>query len=257
MSFDLTHSLFRDVEKEFYVTLGGESRRFKNFNFNGLTSNDKLADIYLILGGFVSPVEKGRFYYSFRLQQGIRDNHSSLISRIGGHGDVTLLSTNLQHYQSIPIGNSYLMARGFGQLASTRVLSPDQFSIGGYGSVRGYPLAEAVGDHGFAISVEYNLPFPFKVPLTDNPGLQSLDQILTLYAFFDHGQVFIKEARPGERDQELNGAGGGFRINIPKWSIWAPQTSFTFAIGFPKIFNNRSPSDGSSHTLYLAGAINY
>jgi len=257
MAFDLTHSLFRDVDGEFRVTVGGESRRFKNFDLTGLTSNDKLADVYLMLGGFVSPFKKGRTYYNFRVQQGIRDDHDSLNSRAGGHGDVTLLSMSLQHYQSAYIGNSYLTIRGFGQLALARVLSADQFAIGGYGTVRGYPLAEAAGDHGYAVSVEYNVPFPFKVPLTDQPGLKSLDQVLTLYGFIDHGRVFIQEARPGERGQELNGAGGGFRINIPKWSAWAPQTSFTFAIGFPNIFNNRPPSDGSSHTLYLGGAISY
>ena len=61
----------------------------------------------------------------------------------------------------------------------------------------------------------------------------------------------------GEMDEDLTGAGAGLQLNIPKWTTWAPQISFTLAVGFPEVFDNRAPSDSSSHTLYLGGAVTF
>ena len=115
-------------------------------------------------------------------------------------------------------------------------------AIGGFGTVRGYPLAEAAGDDGFAVSAEYVVPFPFEVPLTDHPKMKNLDQVLSFYGFIDHGHVFVKNKQPGERDREFTGAGAGLRFNIPRLDPDYPILNFTFAVGFP-VFGETPPAD--------------
>lgn len=255
---DVSQSLYRTRGAEFHLSLGGEIRNFKNDLAGSPSSDDKLRDAYLQAGGFFKDPLRARTFYNVRLQQGFseRDISDPLNSRFQGRGDVFISKFDMTRYQSAFLGKTYLAIVAKGQAASRRVLSPDQFAIGGFGSVRGYPLAEAAGDNGFFVSVEYVVPFPFKVELTDRPGLQRLDQILSLFAFLDHGKVFIKNPQPGERNRELHGVGAGFRLNIPSAGVNYPAISFSLAYGFPA-FGGPKPSDGSSSILYLNGRIAY
>ena len=122
--------------------------------------------------------------------------------------------------------------------------------------MRGYPLAEAAGDNGFFVSAELVVPFPFKVTVIKSPRKVQLDQVLSFFAFLDHGKVFIKNPQPGENDKELNGLGLGMRLNIPPLGANYPAISFSLAYGFPA-FGGPDPSDGSSNTLYLNGMISF
>ncbi len=255
---DLSHSLVRTRSSEFYLSLGGEIRNFENDLAGSLSSDDKLRDAYLAAGGFFKDPLRARTFYSLRLQQGFSESDVSdpLNSRFQGRGDALISSFDVTRYQSAFIGKTYLMIKAKGQIASKRVLSPDQFAIGGFGSVRGYPLAEAAGDNGFFVSAELVVPFPFKVTVIKNPRKIQLDQVLSFFAFLDHGQVFIKNRQPGENDRELNGLGLGMRLNIPPLGTNYPAVSFSLAYGFP-VFGGPDPSDGSSSTLYLNGMISF
>jgi hemolysin activation/secretion protein len=257
-TMDVTHSLIRGRSSEFHLSLGGEIRNFENDLAGTLSSDDKLRDAYLAAGGFFKDPLRARTFYTLRLQQGFSESDVSdpLNSRFQGRGDTLISSFDVTRYQSTFIGKTYLMIKARGQVASKRVLSPDLFAIGGFGSVRGYPLAEAAGDNGFFVSAELVIPFPFKVTVIKNPRKIQLDQVLSLFAFLDHGQVFIKNRQPGENDRELNGVGLGMRIYIPPLGINYPAVSFSLAYGFP-VFGGPDPSDGSSSTLYLNGMVSF
>jgi len=255
---ELSHSLVRTRNSELRLSLGGEIRNFENDLAGASSSDDKLRDAYLEAGGFFKDPFRGHTFYSLRLQQGFSESDVSdpLNSRFQGRGDALVSSFDVTRYQSTYIGKNYLLLKAKGQVASKRVLSPDQFAIGGFGSVRGYPLAEAAGDNGFFVSAELVVPFPFKVTVIENPRPIQLDQVLSLFGFMDHGQVFIKNRQPGENDRELNGAGLGVRLNIPPLGPNYPAVSFAFAYGFP-VFKGPVPSDGSSNTLYLNGMVSF
>ena len=121
--------------------------------------------------------------------------------------------------------------------------------------MRGYPLAEAAGDNGFFVSAELIVPFPFKVNVLKNPRPVQLDQILSFFAFLDHGAVFIKNRQPSDlNDRDLSGAGLGFRLNVSSLGPNYPAVRFALAYGFP-VFGGPDPSDGSSNTLYLNGMV--
>jgi hemolysin activation/secretion protein len=257
-TLDVSHSLVRTRSSEFHLSLGGEIRNFENGLTGAPSSDDKLRDAYLAAGGFFKDPLRARTFYTLRLQQGFSESDVSdpINSRFQGRGDVLVSSFDITRYQFAFIGKTYLIMKAKGQAVSKRVLSPDQFAIGGFGSVRGYPLAEAAGDNGFFVSTELVIPFPFKVTVIKNPRPIRLDQVLSLFAFLDHGQVFIKNRQPGENDQELNGVGLGVRLDIPPLGVNYPAISFSLAYGFPT-FGSPDPSDGSSNTLYLNGMVSF
>lgn len=257
-TMDVSHSLVQTRSSEFHLSLGGKIRNFENELAGAVSSNDKLRNAYLAAGGFFKDPLRARTFYTLRLQQGFSESDVSdpLNSRFQGRGDALVSSFNVTRYQSAFIGKTYLMVAAKGQVASKRVLSPDQFAIGGFGSVRGYPLAEAAGDNGFFVSAELVAPFPFKMTVLNGPRKIQLDQVLSFFAFLDHGQVFIKNRQPGEYDRELNGVGLGARLNIPPLGTNYPAVSFALAYGFPA-FGGPDPSDGSSSTLYLNGMISF
>jgi len=258
VSLVLNHVVHRKRTSEFHLNLGGELRYFENEILAQPSSNDKIQNVYFAFGGFLADFLDGRTFYNFHFQQGFgeTDVTDPLNSRFLGRGDVFISKMEAQRYQSAFFLNSYFVLQGRGQLVDRRMLSPDLFPIGGWGYVRGYPLAEAAGDNGYTLSIEYVLPFPFKIPLSDKPQMRSLDQVVSLFAFLDHGEIFVKSPQPGETDVDLQGAGGGVRVNIPQWGLNYPSMSFSFAIGFP-VLGSAKPSDGSSHTIYLGGVITY
>lgn len=258
LSFYINHSLHRSRDSEFHINVGGDYRKFENSILFVLQSDDELVDGYIGMGGQWTDFLKGSTSFNVKVQKGFteKDVTDPLNSRNNGKGDVLLLKTDFQRTQYAFIDRTYFIFKGRGQFAFDRVLSPDLIAIGGYGSVRGYPLAEAAGDNGYLLTAEYVVPFPFKVELTDKKGWQTLDQILSLYGFIDHGHVFVRNKQVGESDRELTGVGAGLRVNIRRWSPNYPLVSFNLTVGFP-VFEEAEPSDGSSHTLYLGGVIAY
>jgi len=141
-----------------------------------------------------------------------------------------------------------------GQVVSDRVLSPDQISIGGFGTVRGYPLAEFSGDNGYVFSIEYVLPVPYKSQI--GSGKLTLDQVMSFVLFLDHARVLVVNKQPGEKDQSIIGAGGGIRINVPKSKPHDLSGSFSLLYGLP-VFRGPRPSDGNYGTIYVNGIITY
>ena len=258
LTADLSHTLFRTRTSELHLTLGGELRNFEDDLAGVPSSNDKLSNIFLETGGFFKDSLNAHTFYTLRLQQGLSegDVSDSLNSRFQGRGDILVSSLDVTRYQSAYIGKAYLIVKARGQVVTQRVLSPDLFAIGGFGSVRGYPLAEAAGDNGYFISTELVIPFPFKMTMIKSPRPIQLDQVVSFFAFLEHGQVFIKNPQPGERDVELNGAGLGVRLNLPPLGRNYPGVSFSLAYGFP-VFGGPDPSDGSSSTLYLNGMVSF
>ncbi len=129
-------------------------------------------------------------------------------------------SLGLPFIQGLPVlpavlNDSYLILRATGQFVSDRLLSPERFAIGGYYTVRGYPVAERIGDNGYAATVEMVVPVPSsaKIPF----GSRTWKETVQFAAFVDHGGTFpspISAAGQGGYGY-LTGAGGGLRVNIP------------------------------------------
>jgi hemolysin activation/secretion protein len=255
-SASLSNKLLRTRRYEMIVSGGLNYRMFKNSLLDIVTSSEKIANPFLSVGGFVTDRYAGRTFYNTRLQLGIPNNSivNPLSSRFDGNGGAAVFSGSLTRYQSIPFLDSYFVMKLVGQAASDRVLSPDLFIAGGMGTVRGYPLGEISGDNGYLASLEYVLPFPFKVAVP-RTGL-FLNQLISFFGFLDNSHVYVKDPQPGERGMEITGVGGGVRLNIPK-GRWTPAVSFAATYGTPAPFSKPIPSDGSDGYWYLGGRFEY
>jgi hemolysin activation/secretion protein len=98
-----------------------------------------------------------------------------------------------------------------GQISSTDLLAPEQMSIGGADSVRGYPQSEFINDNG----IQANLEFRYAPPGLNRSGGSRWLQAFQWVAFVDHGTVFAHSAQSGtSRSQSLTGTGLGFRAEV-------------------------------------------
>ena len=96
------------------------------------------------------------------------------------------------------------------------------------------------------------MPFPWKKPVLFG---KTLDQVISLFGFIDHGEVFILDERIGEKGESLTGLGGGIRVNIPAASPYFPTTSVSIQYGIP--MGGPTPSDDSDGIFYIGGRLLY
>ena len=248
-------SFLRTKTSQLKFKAGFNFKRFKNFQLNQTTSNDNINDVYFGVNGYAVDSYLGRSIFDLTLTRGISgtDQDSALPSRVDGNAAVSVLNLNLSRFQGTKWLNSYFILKGNGQLTSNRALSPNLFAVGGFGTVRGFPLSEQSGDWGYNLAAEYILPFPSKIPF--GVGKLTLSQIFSFTAFLEHGKVFVRDARAGENVREsITGGGFGFQVNIPKDKGRA-GTNFSVSYGLP--LTGPAPSDASSGIIYINGAIKF
>ncbi len=108
-------------------------------------------------------------------------------SRANGDQETLLINpTALLYYYPNAEGRLKLLGRG--QYATTKVLASDAYAIGGYGSVRGFDVAQEIAEHGAAFTAEY---------MHDVNAVASVGA--RIGAFADYGFV---RAREGEIDDD-------------------------------------------------------
>jgi len=125
--------------------------------------------------------------------------------------DYLKITLNLSREQKLP-GDWSLLLRGNGQVASTPLISNEQFALGGLNSVRGYFDGDEYGDHGWFGSIEARTPF-----ITGDVPVWSGKSPVWLRGsvFVDGGQRFyIDGAAVAESQRTLWGAGFGLSANI-------------------------------------------
>lgn len=252
---DVLHTLFRSRMAHFYAGAGLDFRFFKNFLQNQTSTDDVLFNAHLFAGGNIRDPLMGQTFLQGRLQFGYTetDRGDPLNSRLQGQGDAVVATFSLTRYQSAYFGGSYFIMKFNGQVTDKRVLSPDQFVLGGIGTVRGYPLADASGDHGYQTTLEYVLPLPIDFPVTTNPRYTFPD-LFSLFGFIDHGRIFIEEPQPAERNVSLTSVGGGVRLSVPKGKGHLPGADFSLTYAIP-VLGDRKPSDGSLGMVHVAGRL--
>lgn len=151
-------------------------------------------------------------------------------SRVRAGGDFVYYSGSVSRAQRLPFGLTGVL-KGSGQWSDTALTSPEQFSIGGSSTVRGYPEADSAGDYGYVGTAEISAPLPapdgWLVPFTDSRVNQSVRWL----GFFDAGKAFDHDraARTDVKDRMLMGVGFGFRLYL-KNSVTA-QFDYGWPVG--------------------------
>ncbi len=189
-------------------------------------------------------------------------------------------SLSLPFFHGLPIlpnilQDSYMILRASGQIASDRLLAPERFSIGGFYTVRGYPIAERIGDHGYVATAEMVVPVPSSanIPFTSRTWKETFQ----VAAFIDHAGVYVSRfTQPtgvsGPQPQDyLTGAGGGLRISLPfgvpqpvDRGVLSLKIDWATAIGRPRpssrdqgISLNDVYGDGAAGVLYVSAALRF
>jgi hemolysin activation/secretion protein len=117
--------------------------------------------------------------------------------------------------------DSELVFRTDAQLATSPLLAIEQFSIGGYASVRGFRESQVVRDMGVVGSLELRVPV-----LRASDGRP----ILQVAPFLDYGRGWNKEATTLAPTRDLGSAGVGVRWRASRrliadayWAAWRSE----------------------------------
>lgn len=140
-----------------------------------------------------------------------------LASRAGAGSKFFSYTGALIRTQKLPF-SSFGIVRLLGQATPDRLVSAQQFQLGGAFSVRGYIEGQAIGDKGFLASVEVRTPLAlipetWKIPQTQ----YSLRRNIQLVGFADYGAVFTNKPLPGANPRDfLLGVGVGIRAQLTR-----------------------------------------
>jgi hemolysin activation/secretion protein len=166
-SVSLSSDIINVTKERLTLQTGVEARKHQSFSeLTGVKVTSSEDDVRQ---GFVSATYVMResdwvFYKNVRLVKGL----STLGADDAGVGrsdpnaapDAWRLQSTVLANALSPISDGTFNAVATGQLASDRLLSSDLFTIGGYGSVRGFDPAQETGESGYSFSAEYahNMP---------------------------------------------------------------------------------------------------
>lgn len=97
------------------------------------------------------------------------------------------------------------------QIASTNLLSSEQFGLGGFSTVRGYDERDLNTDNAFMLSVEWRTP---SLRLFHTNQFKKLTDDLKLHLFVDYGVGWNHQRTPPEINTYLLSVGPGLRYVI-------------------------------------------
>jgi len=128
--------------------------------------------------------------------------------RYKARGNYLVATLGAERRQRLPAGMG-LQLKLDGQIADQPLISNEQFSAGGMGSVRGYRESEIPGDSGVHAVAELSLP-----DLAPRLGLAERFSIAP-YLFYDCAALWVKEPLPGQESSlTLQGTGTGLRGHL-------------------------------------------
>lgn len=139
-----------------------------------------------------------------------------LCSRDGAGGRFVYIDANYQRIQRLPF-SSFLLLSFQGQLSFYKLPLSEEFYIGGVNTVRGFPLAVAVGDSGFCANAELRVPPVFMGSARVPYSKKLWKEVIQFIGFVDHGEVFVYGGGISEQSNRLflTSAGLGARVFGP------------------------------------------
>jgi hemolysin activation/secretion protein len=131
--------------------------------------------------------------------------------RFGSDGSFIYFRGDLTHTHDLPLGLQ-ISGKIQGQLSNQPLISQEQITGGGVGTVRGYLEAEVVGDNGFFGSMELRSPSVFPILVRSR---QASKGDLRFFVFYDAGLVSVIDPLPGQTTRfDLASYGFGSRLRL-------------------------------------------
>jgi hemolysin activation/secretion protein len=255
-SLFVLHPFVRSREFSVYGQAGFDIKNFDN-SFQSEPQAQPQHDNLRVfsIGGFIDSVDRwrGANNLSLTLSQGIGNFLGGMdgindpnASVPGAGGTFTKLTGEASRSQQITTWTSIFLRVG-GQWASTSLVAPEQYIVGGQGTVRGYPVAQFSGDRGYALTGEFRWNAPGFADKSAFLGKRWGD-ILQFYAFIDHGGANLLNAPPGQtKSQTITGAGIGAQIAIPDNFL----LKLEYAKPMDHLVGGAKPSNGLDNYVYF------
>ncbi len=166
---------------------------------------------------------------------GASNEGDARLTRPAGDPNFTKISGEAQRLQRITSSVNLLVAAR-GQLASSALLSSEEFGVGGVGFGRGYDSSEIIGDSGVAGKVEAQWRKPYPTTIVDD---------YQLYSFFDIGRVWNDDATTSAlKADTASSAGFGVRADLME------DTEAGLAVAFP-LNRNIQTQDNDNPRFYF------
>lgn len=129
-------------------------------------------------------------------------------SRPEGTANFLKATGQISRLQSLFIPGLNLYVAAQGQISADKLLSSEEFGVGGSQWGRGYDPGEISGDHGLATKVELQFGGPANIAILR--GYQ-------IFAFWDYGKIWNDDQADkvaGTDEESLMSAGAGIRLNF-------------------------------------------
>jgi len=183
-------------------------------------------------------------YFSPGDLTGNNDDLSFEKMRSGASASYFYARVNAERVTRLPADFAWVL-KGWGQVATERLLPSEQLALGGYNTIRGYDERVVLGDLAWMISNELRTPTIGLGNLLELPG--GRDQ-LQLLAFLDYGEVRQSSTRPedgADPDKALCAVGAGLR-----WTV-SRNFSLRFDYGFALSERELNEHDSRGHIAAL------
>ena len=198
---------WRTRKSSLWLTLGASYSDVTQENLSGTLYKDHVRAVSLTGDYQLKDRFEGFNYLTVTVTHGAdimgaSSQGEELLSRDDGSADFWKLNYWFTRYQKLSDAWS-LSFSAVGQVASTALLSSEEFYLGGVLFGRGYNSGELSGDSGMAASLELRFDQETKLPYLK--GYQ-------LYGFVDGGRVWDF----GDTAKSLMSSGGGVRFFLPE-----------------------------------------
>ncbi|MFP6758745.1 MAG: ShlB/FhaC/HecB family hemolysin secretion/activation protein [Alphaproteobacteria bacterium] len=163
----VSSALVNQRRQRFVVRGGFEGRRHETLGT--ATNNDQIRQFF-VSGTYLARLPDLVLFGSLEVRQGISGlgaspEHAPLGDRSRFSGDPGILRLKPLVFVSYQLNSvDTLRAIASGQWSSSTTLASDMFSIGGFGSLRGFEPATASGEAGYQLSLEHSRRFELDVP---------------------------------------------------------------------------------------------
>jgi len=185
-------------------------------------------------------LEYTRGFDAFGASEGEYPSQSRSSSVTDGKAEFHKVTASASRRQ--PLGELFAVQLAVsGQRVSERMLSGEQFFVGGSEYGRAYDSGEISGDDGAAASAELQFGQFLEWPFLDS---------YQVYGFYDFGIVFTPENRDFGDHDSLSSAGGGIRVGFTK-SIFG---GFEVAQPLTRAVSNEGNDKGTRMFFYLLGS---
>ena len=213
-SISLLQPIIKTPTREFSLSLTGERRQSnskllsESFSFSqgsvkGRTRVTVLRFVQEWVQRNLSQVMALRSSFNFGVDA-LHPSKSKLTSR---DGEFFSWLGQLQYIRRAKNTNNHFIFRTSAQFSNDKLLSLEQFSVGGSNSVRGYRENTLVRDRGIVTT------FELRIPIWHQP---SGKEILWLAPFFDYGWASNVGAKD-EAFEVIASMGSGILLNINDW----------------------------------------